>query len=192
MVWLILGLVLFLGAHTAKMYFADMRDAFIAQRGEGTWKGLYSIISLVGLMLIIWGYGQARVSDWNLFFYATPTWAAHLAIPLMWIALVLLVASQVPAGRIKQIVKHPMILSVKVWAVAHLFANGDLASYILFGSFLVWAVLNRISVKRRGDPVFENVSVSNDIIAGVVGSGLFVVVYVWAHLYLFGMAPWPA
>ncbi|MEO1748485.1 MAG: NnrU family protein, partial [Pseudomonadota bacterium] len=181
MIWLILGLALFLGMHTAKMYFADQRQAFIDQRGEGAWKGTYSLVSLIGLVLLVWGYGLARISDLNIFFYETPAWAAHLAIPLMWVALVLLVASQIPAGRIKQAVKHPMILGVKVWALAHLFANGDLASYVLFGSFLVWAILNRISVKQRGDPVFERVSIRNDIMAGVVGSALFVVVYVWAH-----------
>ncbi|MEL6817310.1 MAG: NnrU family protein [Pseudomonadota bacterium] len=191
MIWLILGLILFLGMHMAKMYFADQREAFIEKRGEGAWKAVYSVVSLAGLVLLIGGYGQARISDLNISFYETPAWAAHLAIPLMWVALVLLVASQIPAGRIKQAVKHPMILGVKIWAVAHLFANGELASYILFGSFLVWAVLNRISVKRRGDPVFEAVSIRNDIIAGAVGSALFVVVYVWAHLYLFGAAPWP-
>ncbi|MEO0543380.1 MAG: NnrU family protein [Pseudomonadota bacterium] len=192
MIWLILGLALFLGIHTAQMYFGTQRAAFIESRGEGAWKTLYSIVSFVGLILLVWGYGQARVSDWNLFFYATPNWAAHLSIPLMWVALVLLVASQIPAGRIKAMVKHPMILGVKIWAFSHLLSNGDLASYLLFGSFLVWAILNRISVKRRGDPVFDNVSVRNDVIAGIAGSGLFVILYVWAHLYLFGVAPWPA
>ncbi|MEN0000289.1 MAG: NnrU family protein [Pseudomonadota bacterium] len=189
--WLIAGLVLFLGIHSVRMAAPSLRDNLIETRGEGAWKGSYSFIALAGLVLLVWGYGQARVSDASIFFYGAPVWAVHLVALLMWIALMLLIASQLPPGRIKAAVKHPMILSVKVWAVAHLLVNGDLASYLLFGSFLVWAIINRIAVKRRGDPDFQTVAIRNDIIAIIGGSALFVLLFVWAHLYLFGASPWP-
>ncbi|MEO1745743.1 MAG: NnrU family protein [Pseudomonadota bacterium] len=191
MIWLILGLLLFLGMHSAQMAFAGVRTDFIEKRGDGAWKGVYSLTSIVGLVLLIWGYGQARVSDWNLFFYATPSWAPHVVAPLVWLALILVMASQFPAGRIKAAVKHPMILGVKIWAFAHLLANGDLASYLLFGAFLAWAIWNRINLKHRGDPNYGTVAIQYDVISAVVGTILFVVLFAWGHIYLFGVNPWP-
>ncbi len=188
MLILIAGLILFLGAHSSRMAVPALRDDLIAKRGEGLWKGGYSLVSLVGLVLIVWGYGLARPA---LTIWEPPTFMAHINILLMWPALVLLIASQVPAGRIKQAVKHPMILSVKIWAFGHLLANGDLASMLLFGSFLIWGVFNRISVKRRGNPDFGAVSVRNDVIALVVGTALYLWLLLQGHAWLFGVPVLP-
>lgn len=187
MIWLILGIVLFLGIHSLRMVAPRWRDDFLARRGEGAWKGLYSIISVVGLILLIWGYGQARMSA--IVIYQPPFWIAHLSALLMWISLVILMASQLPAGRMKQLLKHPMVTAVIIWALAHLAANGDLASVLLFGSFLIWGVWNRIAVSRRPAPVFAKVSILWDIAAGIIGSALFVWFVAQLHEYLFGIAP---
>ena len=186
---LIAGLVLFLGIHSVRMAAPGFRDGFIADRGEGLWKGAYSLVSLAGLVLLVWGYGQARLVTPQI--WSPPTFMAHINLLLMWPALVLIVASQLPAGRIKAAVKHPMILSVKVWAFGHLLANGDLASMLLFGGFLVWGILNRIAVKRRGDPVFPAITVRNDMIALVIGTTLYVWILLHGHALLFGVPVLP-
>ncbi|MCU0790941.1 MAG: NnrU family protein [Nitratireductor sp.] len=183
---LIIGIVLFLGTHSIRMIAPGWREARIAALGEGPWKGLYSIVSLVGLVLIIWGYGLARPGAPDL--YYPPAGMAHLAILLMAIAFVALAVSQFPAGRLKPILKHPMLLSVKVWAFAHLLVNGDLASLLLFGSLLAWAVMDRISVKRRGAPVPAPGPVVWDVAAVVTGFALWAL-FIWkAHEWLFGVA----
>ena len=139
MIWLVAGLVVFLGVHSVRMLAPGFRDRMIARLGEGAWKGLYSLISLAGLVLLIWGYGQARPDA--AIIYEPPVWTRHIAMLLMLFSFILLVASQIPAGYIKKAVKHPMVLAVKIWAFAHLLANGDLASLILFLAFLAWAGL---------------------------------------------------
>jgi uncharacterized membrane protein len=187
MIWLILGLIVFLGIHSVRMVAPGFRDRMISQRGEGAWKGIYSLVSIAGFVLIVWGYGQARLDVPIL--YEPPVWMKHIAVLLMVFSFVFLVAAQLPAGRIKKAVKHPMLLGVKIWAFAHLLANGDLASLLLFLAFLGWAVWNRIAVKRRGDPVFENVSVRNDIISVVVGVALAAWFVVQLHAWLFGVPP---
>ena len=185
MIWLLAGLVLFLGVHSVRMVAPAFRDRMIAQRGEGAWKGIYSVLALIGFVLLVWGYGQARLVAPLL--YEPPVWMKHIATPLMLFSMIFLVASQLPAGRIKKAVKHPMLLAVKIWALAHLLANGDLASLVLFLTFLGWAVWNRIAVKRRGDPVFETVSVRNDVIAVVAGTALTVWFIVQLHAWLIGV-----
>jgi len=187
MVWLILGLVVFLGVHCVRGTAPEFRDRMIAEHGEAAWKGIYSVISIAGFVLLIWGFGQARLDA--PFLYEPPVLLKALATPLMLISLILFVASQIPPGRIKQAAKHPMVLAVIVWAFAHLLANGDLASLILFLAFLVWAVWNRIVVNRRGDPAFENVSVRNDVIAVVVGTALTAWFLLQLHGWLFGVSP---
>lgn len=188
---LIVGIAIFLGIHSTRIVAPDFRRDFIARRGEGAWKGLYTIVSLVGFVILVWGFGQARMTAPIL--YDPPIWTRHIALLLMLPAMILLVASQVPTGRIKAAVKHPMLLAVKIWALAHLIANGDLASFILFASFLAWAVADRISEKRRlraGEtrlPVV--VSSRGDIIALVAGIALYLL-FVWRlHLWLIGVAP---
>jgi uncharacterized membrane protein len=144
---LILGLILFLGAHSVRIFAEGWRGRFIAQRGEGAWKGLYSLVSIVGFGLIIWGYGLARAQPVVL--WAPQLWARHLASLLMLFAFILLAAAYVPKNGIKAWVHHPMVLGVKVWALAHLLANHTLADLLLFGSFLVWAVLDFRSARQR-------------------------------------------
>jgi uncharacterized membrane protein len=182
---LILGIVLFLGVHSVRMLAPQWRDARIASMGEGAWKGAYSSASLVGLVLLVWGYAMARLASPVL--YTPPAWMAHLAILLMAISFVALAVSQFPAGRLKPILKHPMLLAVKVWAFAHLLVNGDLASLLLFGSLLGWAVWNRISVKRRGAPIPAAGPVKWDIAAVVAGFVLWALFIAGAHEWLIGV-----
>lgn len=187
MIWLILGLIVFLGVHSVRAIAPAWRDAMVARLGEGPWKGLYSLISLAGLILLIWGYGQARPDA--PVFYEPPIWMRHIVILLMWVAMVLLVAAYVPTGHIKKRIKHPMITAVKVWALAHLLANGDLATIVLCLAFLGWAVFVRIAEKRRGNPVFESVSLTGDILAVVVGTAITLWFVFQLHAFLFGVSP---
>lgn len=191
MLVLVVGLVLFLGIHSVRMIAPDFRSGVIAQRGEGPWKGVYSLVSLAGFVLLVWGFALARPDA--PVFYEPPVWMKHVTALLMLFALIFLTASQIPAGRIKAALGHPMLIAVKTWAVAHLLANGDLASQLLFGAFLVWAVFDFVSVRRRerrGEAVAAVAGpVSNDIIAVVVGVVLYVL-FIWKlHYWLFGAVP---
>lgn len=194
MLILIIGLVLFLGIHSVRIFADEFRDAQIAKRGEKGWKGMYTLFAVIGLVLIIWGYGQARMDP--VVFWIAPSWMSHVAALLMLFSIIFLVVSQVPAGKINAAVKHPMLLSVKIWALAHLLVNGDLASVLLFGGFLAWAVLDRIAVKRRviAGKTTEPVAgpVKWDAIAVVVGVVLYVAIIVDLHQWLIGVAPFPA
>ncbi len=187
MLVLITGLVVFFAIHSVRIVAPDWRQARIATMGEGAWKGLYSLVSLIGLALIIWGYGIAR-GETELLFVA-PHWLKMIALGLMAISMILVVAAELKPGRIKQAVKHPMLLAVKIWALAHLIFNGDTASLVLFGTFLAWAIWDRIVVKRRGqsDPVAT--SASSDFIAIVVGLAIYGVLVMFLHQWLFGVAP---
>ncbi|PWW01782.1 putative membrane protein [Hoeflea marina] len=190
---LILGLVVFLGIHSVRIVASDFRASQIAARGENAWKGIYSVVALIGLALIVVGYGQARLDP--VVFWVSPSWMSHLVALLMIPAMILLAASQFPAGRIKAAVKHPMLLAVKIWALAHLLVNGDLASVLLFGGFLAWAVVDRISEKRRlragltGNPVAG--SAKWDIWSVAVGLVAYVAFVVYLHKLLIGVAPFP-
>lgn len=166
---MIAGLVVFLGMHM----FTTQRDArarLIASLGEGTYKIVYSLVSAVGLALIIWGFARYRATG----MYAVwdpPVATKHIAAALMLLAVIMVVASYI-RGRIYTTLKHPMLAGVKLWAAAHLLANGDLGSIILFGSFLAWAVFDRISLKRRSDagaPPIPVGGMTNDLIAVAVG-----------------------
>ena len=169
LVVMILGLVLFFAPHV----FTTKRDAraqAIARLGEGTYKILYSIVSLAGLALIVWGFGHYRATGWVDIWYP-PKAMKHITVALMLPAVILVVASYL-RGRIYATLKHPMLAGVKLWAAAHLLANGDLGSIILFGSFLGWGVYDRISLKRRkdaGGPPIPVGGVTNDLIAVAVG-----------------------
>ncbi len=187
MLYLILGLAIFFAIHTVRMLAPQWRNEKIENMGEGKWKGIYSLVSLIGLVVIIWGYDQARPDAMQLFI--PPSWAPHLALLLMAISLVLMMAANLPTGRIKQALKHPFLASVKIWAFAHLVANGDLASAILFGSFLIYSVWNRISVKRRGGAKPGPGSISNDLIAIVTGLAIWAGLVFWGHEWLFGVNP---
>lgn len=185
MVWLILGLIIFLGVHSARMLVPEFRENFIARHGEKMWKGLYAFESLFGFAVIVWGFGQARQDP--VILYEMPYFLRHIAHGLMLIAFIVLASSLVPAGKIKAAVKHPMILSIKIWALAHLLVNGDLASLVLFLSFMGWAVWNRINVKRRGEPNPVAGPVINDVLAVVIGGAAFVLFAFWGHGALIGV-----
>ena len=146
---LIAGLVLFLGIHSLATV-RDLRAALIARLGEGPYKGLYSLVAAAGLVLIVWGYGRYR-SDGFIQVWQPRAWLHPVTIVLMWFAFVALAAAYVPLGKIKSTLRHPMLVGVKTWALAHLLVNGDLGSMVLFGAFLLWAGYDRIALKRRGD-----------------------------------------
>ncbi|MDI9244612.1 NnrU family protein [Marinobacter sp. CHS3-4] len=188
MTLLILGLVIFLGVHSVSIFADPWRNRMIARLGEGPFKGLYSLIALLGLILIIWGYGQARLTPEVL--YSPPMWLRHVALLLLLPVFPLLFATYLP-GHIRRTLKHPMLIAVKLWALAHLLANGMLADVLLFGGFLAWAVADRISLKRRqprktpalpGTPMNDAIAV----VGGLIVYGLFVV---WLHQALIGVPP---
>ncbi|MEY3252619.1 MAG: hypothetical protein RL227_1592, partial [Pseudomonadota bacterium] len=147
MTLLILGLVIFLGVHSARIVAEPWRARTIARLGEGAWKGGYALLSLAGFALLVYGYGQARMAPVVL--WASPTWTRHLAALLMLVSFVMLAATYVPRNGIKAKLRHPMVLAVKVWALSHLVANNTLADLLLFGGFLVWAVLSFRAARGR-------------------------------------------
>jgi len=186
---LIAGLVLFLGVHSVAIVLPTFRVRAIHRVGEGAWKGLYALISLVGFVLICYGFGLARQAPVVL--YSPPTWLRHLAFLVMLPVFPLLIAAYLP-GRIKTAAKHPMLAAVKFWAFAHLLANGSLADVLLFGGFLAWAVVDRISVKRRATPQVLRTAPPgpwNDAIAVVLGLAVYALLIGWAHVRLFGVSP---
>jgi uncharacterized membrane protein len=187
---LILGLILFLGIHSARILADGARSRFIAKRGENTWKGLYSLISLAGFALIIWGYSLVRqqpVAVWS-----PPTGTRHLASLLTLIAFVLMAATYIPRNQIKARLHHPMVLGVSIWALAHLLSNGTLADLALFGSFLVWSVLSFLAAGKRDlalgtkYPPGTAVATSVTVVAGIVAWALFAF---WLHGLLIGVRP---
>lgn len=188
MTTLIVGLVLFLGIHSLSIVNEPLRNRLHASLGEAAFKGLYSLASLVGLVLIIWGYGAARMDPTVI--YTPPGWLRHLALLLLVPVFPLLFATYFP-GRIKAKLGHPMLVAVKLWALAHLLANGMLHDLLLFGSFLAWAVVDRISMKRRTQRPLPTLPTSkaNDAIAVVGGLAVYVVIVFWAHQWLVGVAP---
>jgi uncharacterized membrane protein len=187
---LMLGLLVFLGVHSLRIVAPAWREAQIARRGEGPWKGLYSLASAVGLGLIVWGYAQSRTAPVDL--WMPPLWTRHLAVLLVWPAFILLTAAYVPGTRIKARLHHPMLLGIKIWAAAHLLANGRLADLLLFGGFLLWAVLDFRSARGRdraaGTP-YPPGNGAKDGVALVIGTLAWAVFAFWAHAWLFGVAP---
>ena len=188
---LILGLVVFLGVHAVSIVAPAWRTRQIALRGENWWKGVYSLVSAVGLALLIVGYGQARQAPVVL--YVPPTFLRHLALLIMLPVFPLLVAAYVP-GRIARAAKHPMLLAVKLWATAHLLANGTLSDVVLFAAFLVWAVADRISVKRRTAAERHDVPGApprpyNDLIVIFVGLAIYGAFLAGVHRWLIGVSP---
>lgn len=193
MTLLILGLIIFLGVHALTM-MRGQRAQLIARVGEGPYKGLYSLVSFAGLALIVWGYVSYRAGGY-IPVWEPPRWTRHTTWLLMLPVFPMFIAAYAP-GRIKAALKHPMLAAIKLWALAHLIANGDLGSILLFGSVLVWAVLSRISQKSRAE--LSDVAAArapdaatamrNDIIAVVAGLVLYVAVLIWLHPVLFGVS----
>jgi uncharacterized membrane protein len=183
---LIVGLVLFLGGHAFTTMRAP-RAAVIARMGEGPYKGAYSIVALAGIILISYGFGHYRATGW-IDVWHPPAWTRHVNNVLVWPAIVCIVAAYIP-GNIKRVLKHPMLVGVKLWAVAHLIANGDLGSIILFGSILAWAVYDRITLKRRSDPgapTFPDGGRGNDVVTVMVGTLIYLALGFWFHPYVVG------
>jgi uncharacterized membrane protein len=169
----ILGLVIFLGAHV----FVTMRDrraGLVAKIGEWPYRGLFSVVAIVGILLTAYGFAAYRAAG-MIVVWDPPAWTRHIVVVLMWPASIMVAAAYIP-GNIKRVLKHPLLVGVKTWAFAHLCANGDLGGIILFGSILAWAVYDRITLKHRADPGAPPIpvgGVKNDIIAIVVGTIIY-------------------
>jgi uncharacterized membrane protein len=192
MLVLVAGLIVFLGIHSVSIFAPSWRIATIARMGELPWKGLYSLASGLGLALLIVGFGLARRDPVVL--YTPPAGLRHLALLIMLPVFPLFLAAYFP-GRIRAATKHPMLVSVKLWAVAHLLANGTLADVLLFGGFLVWAIADRISVKRRSAAEAHQLRTApprplNDVIVIAVGLLIYVAfVFFGVHRWLVGVSP---
>lgn len=191
MMLLVVGLAVFFAAHLIPTH-PDLRASFAARLGEGTYKIVFSLLALAGLALIVLGWSKLGLHpSKNPILWDPPLWTRHIAIALMLPAIVLLVAAYVPS-RIRTAVKHPMLAAVKIWALAHLLANGDLASLVLFGSFLAFGVYDRISVKRRGalGPLGAKAgTASGDVLVVGLGLAFYAVFLFWGHEFLIGVSP---
>jgi uncharacterized membrane protein len=184
---MILGLAVFVGGH-AFATFRPERAAAVARVGEWPYKGLFSLFALIGIVLISIGFGQYRAAG-LIELWHPPSWTRHLTVALMWPATICLVAAY-SRGDIQRLLKHPFLVGVKLWALAHLISNGDLGGIILFGSILAWAVFDRITLKRRSDPGMPAIPSGgrrNDVIAVVVGTLLYLALGFWFHPYLIGL-----
>jgi uncharacterized membrane protein len=187
MTLLIIGIVLFLGLHLLPTV-PDLRNRLIGQLGEKSYKGLFAALSLATFVLLVWGFGRAPVIQ----VWSPPDWTRYVAMAFMLPAFVLLIAAYMP-GQIKAKVKHPFVDAISTWALAHLIANGDLASIILFASFLAYAVFGRITLRHRAMTGLVTVPdvgpARNDVISVVGGLSLYVVFLVWLHPLLIGTSP---
>lgn len=193
MLQLLLGLLIFIGIHLLPTQ-TELRRGLVGRFGENAYKGVYSLVALAGLALIVFGYHKVQLMpSKSPQLWVPPHWGRHAAMALMLPVFPLLVAAYLP-GRISAAVRHPMVTAVKFWALAHLFVSGDAASLLLFGGLLAWAVYDRISLKKReqaGLVQIKSGPVTNDIIAVVVGLGLYAVMLKWGHALLIGVRLMP-
>ena len=190
MTYMLLGLALFLGAHSVRILAGTWRDAQVVRLGEVRWKGVYSLVSALGLGLIIWGYGMARAD--SVVLWVPPLWTRHLAALLTLPVFILLVAAYLPGSHIKAAIGHPMVAGVKLWALAHLLANGNLADVVLFGAFLAWAVADFISARRRDRLAGRTYPVccwTRDASVTAIGLLAWVLFVLWGHAWLIGVKP---
>ena len=184
---LVLGLIVFFVPHV----FVTRREArarLIARIGEGPYKIGFSVISAIGIALIVYGFARYRATEWVNIWYP-PVWTRHLALQLNWLAAICVAAAYIP-GNIKRALKHPMLVGVKLWAFSHLIANGDLGSIILFGSILAWAVFDRITLKRRVDSGGPNIAPGgwpSDLVAIVVGTVAYIALVLLFHPIVIGV-----
>ena len=183
---LIVGLVVMLGAHVF-VTFRKTRDGAIGVLGPNGYRAAFSLVSLVGLALIVWGYAEYRAGEW-IQIWSPPPFMRHITVGLMLFSAILLVATYVPS-HIRTWAKHPMFAAIKIWAFAHLLANGDLGSILLFGGFLAWGVYGRIAAKRRGDsgPQAAPAGWTGDIIVVVAGVALYLALGYYFHPYVIGV-----
>ena len=190
MAYLIFGLVLFLGVHSVRIVADDWRTQTRARMGEGAYKGVYSLLSLIGFGLIIWGFGVAREAP--VLLWVLPVGMRHAASLLTLVAFVLLAAAYVPRNGIKARLHHPMVLGVKAWALAHLMSTGTLAHVVLFGGFLAWAVLDFIAARKRdraAGTAYPAGSLAATAATVVVGGGAWAAFALWLHGLLIGIRP---
>lgn len=192
MIYLLAGLLIFFGSHLFATFRSHAPERDIRRRmGEGPYMGLFSLAAIAGLVLIVIGYGAMRPA---MVVWSPPVGLKHLNVLLQLIAFVILFSAYVPTGHIKKTMKHPMLVGVKVWAAGHLLANGELNSIILFGSFLAYAVIDRIVLKKRGDngpPADVQPNIMGDILAVVIGGGFWAAMLFWLHPILFGVPALP-
>jgi uncharacterized membrane protein len=187
---LVAGILIFFGIHSVSLLALDWRNRLAQRLGTRAWQGIYSVVSAVGLYLLISGYGAARhVAE---VLYVPPTWLRYVAALLVLPVFTLALASVLP-GRIQARARHPLLAATKLWAVAHLLTNGSVADLLLFGSFLLWAVAVRISLKRRParPPRTLPASPANDVIAVLGGLGLYALFVLWLHVRWLGVSPLP-
>ncbi len=190
MIYLVAGLFVFLGSHSVRIFADGWRGAQVARLGEQKWKALYSVVALAGFALIVWGYGQARLDP--VVVWSPPLWTRHVASLLVLPAFVLIAAGNMRGTRIKAAVGHPMVLGTKLWAFAHLLANGMLADVVLFGAFLAWAIADYTSARRRdraAGTVYPPGTLARDAIAVVAGTVAWAVFGFWLHGPLIGVRP---
>jgi uncharacterized membrane protein len=187
---LVAGLLLFLGTHSIRIFADDWRRAVIAAQGELRWKGLVSLLALAGLVLMVVGFGDARAA--TVVVWVPPVWTRHLAALLVLVSFILLVAGNLPGTGIKARLGHPMVVGVKIWAFAHLIANGSLADMVLFGSILAWSIVDFAASRRRDRREgvrYPSGRTSRDALAVVVGAVLWLVFARWGHAWLIGVSP---
>ena len=187
---LVIGLVIFLGVHSVRVFAEPLRTDLRTRLGENGYKGLYTLLSLAGFVLIVWGFGQARAQPVAL--WAPMAWARHLASLLMLVSFVFLAAAYVPRNGIKAKLHHPMTLGVKTWALAHLLANNTLAEALLFGGFLVWSVLVFRAARARdraAGTVYPPGTLAGTLTAVAAGAVAWAVFAFWAHGFLIGVNP---
>jgi len=188
---LIAGLVLFLGLHSVRIVAEPWRESVIARIGRNPWRAVYSIVSLAGFALLVWGYGQARLDP--VVVWSPPAWTRHVTSLLVLPAFVLIVAGNMRGTRIKAAVGHPMLLGTKLWAAAHLVSNGTLADIVLFGSFLAWAIVDYASSRRRdraAGTVYPPGTSGRDATAIAIGTAAWFVFGFWLHAPLIGVRPY--
>jgi uncharacterized membrane protein len=182
---LIIGLIVLLGAHVF-VTFRKTRARLIERLGHG-YRALFALVSLAGLALIVWGYGEYRAHEW-VQIWTPPGYMRHITVGLMLFAVIMLTAAFIPS-HIKAWLKHPMLNSVKTWAFAHLLANGDVGSIVLFGAFLVWGSYARVAAKRRGDRGFVTPPAgwTNDVVVVVLGTVIYLLLGFYFHPYVIGV-----
>jgi uncharacterized membrane protein len=190
MLVLVLGLIIFLGLHSIRIVADDWRKQQIARIGQNRWKGIYSIVAIIGFLLIIWGFGLARQHP--VLLYVPPLWLRHLNSLFMLVALILFAAARVPGNHIKAKFGHPQVLAVKTWSFGHLLATGMLHDVVLFLPFLIWSVVLFIVSRRRDrrdGTVYPAGTVKGDVIAVVAGVVVWALFAFWLHSLLFGVNP---
>lgn len=190
MIILLLGLLLFFGPHSVRIFADGWRTRTIARAGLLPWKGMYALASLAGFALMVWGYGEVRYESALL--YAPPAFMRYIAGLLMLVSLVLVAAAYVPRNHIKAALGHPMVAGVKVWAFAHLLTNGRLVDVLLFGAFLAWAIVSFITSRRRdraAGTVYPQGDELRTVLTVIAGVGAWAALVSGLHLWLIGVSP---